>query len=227
MVITGSSRGLGYALADQFLGFGDDVIISSRNMSACEHAAVQLGEKHPLRKVLPYACDVRNAGKALSAASHNHGTGIRETQSRHASMKLPVFTRKCWSPLTWAHHSVGLILQCTAGMAVQRRDQSWRLHAVSTPALACRTHADTVYPWHTEEVESLARFAQEKLGRVDIWVNNAGITQAHKATLQHTDAEELRRIIDTNLLGSIFGARAALQASSARIRSLPNPTSYT
>ena len=51
---------------------------------------------------------------------------------------------------------------------------------------------------------------------MDIWVNNAGITQAHKATLQHTDAEELRRIIDTNLLGSIFGARAALQASRAR-----------
>lgn len=68
---------------------------------------------------------------------------------------------------------------------------------------------------HAEEVESLARFAQEKLGRVDIWVNNAGITQAHRATLQHTDTEELRRILDTNLLGSIFGARAALQASSA------------
>jgi NAD(P)-dependent dehydrogenase (short-subunit alcohol dehydrogenase family) len=66
-VITGSSRGLGYALADQFLGFGDDVVISSRNMSACEDAAVRLGEKHPARKALPFACDVRNAGEALAA----------------------------------------------------------------------------------------------------------------------------------------------------------------
>ncbi len=64
---------------------------------------------------------------------------------------------------------------------------------------------------HAEEVEALARFAQEELGRVDIWVNNAGISQAHKATLQHTDAVELKRVLDTNLLGSIFGARAALQ----------------
>ena len=61
VVITGSSRGLGYALADQFLQFGDDVIISSRDMSACERAAAQLREKHPARKALPHACDVRNA----------------------------------------------------------------------------------------------------------------------------------------------------------------------
>ena len=69
---------------------------------------------------------------------------------------------------------------------------------------------------HAGEVEALARFAQEKLGRVDIWVNNAGMSQAHKATLQHTDAEELRRVLDTNLLGSIFGARAALQVWTGR-----------
>lgn len=75
---------------------------------------------------------------------------------------------------------------------------------------------------HAEEVEALARFAQEMLGRVDIWVNNAGISQAHKATLQHTDAEELRRVLDTNLLGSIFGARAALQVRSSTSRRCMN-----
>lgn len=83
-------------------------------------------------------------------------------------------------------------------------------HGIEVAAPWDLVHSDVVC-MHAEEVEALARFAQEKLGRVDIWVNNAGISQAHKATLQHADADELRRVLDTNLLGSIFGARAALQ----------------
>lgn len=66
MVITGSSRGLGYALADQFLAFGDDVIVSSRTEQACLEAAEKLTQKYPARKVLPFPCDVRNAGTKAS-----------------------------------------------------------------------------------------------------------------------------------------------------------------
>ena len=90
VVITGSSRGLGYALADQFLHFGDDVIISSRDMSACERAAAQLGEKHPARKALPHACDVRNAG----------GPPMR----LDACLPPPPFLRQCCSGVRNAAH---------------------------------------------------------------------------------------------------------------------------
>ena len=83
VVITGSSRGLGYALADQFLQFGDDVVISSRDMSACEHAAAQLKQKHPERKALPHACDVRNAGRPPARLD--------------ACIPPPLFLRECCS----------------------------------------------------------------------------------------------------------------------------------
>ncbi|EIE25018.1 NAD(P)-binding protein [Coccomyxa subellipsoidea C-169] len=126
VVITGSSRGLGYALADQFLAFGDDVIVSSRTEQACLEAAEKLTQKYPARKVLSFPCDVRNADEAVA----------------------------------------------------------------------------------------LARFAQEKLGRLDIWVNNAGVSQVHKSELQETSPEVLEQVLATNLLGSIYGARAALQVFS-------------
>ena len=63
VVITGSSRGLGYALADQFLAFGDDVVVSSRTEQACKEAAEKLAERYPSSRVLHFACDVRNAGR--------------------------------------------------------------------------------------------------------------------------------------------------------------------
>lgn len=39
----------------------------------------------------------------------------------------------------------------------------------------------------------------------------AGVSQMHKSKLEDTDPQVLKDVLDTNLLGSIFGARAALQ----------------
>lgn len=64
-----------------------------------------------------------------------------------------------------------------------------------------------------DQTDALAKFAREKLGRLDIWVNNAGISQQHKSKLQNTAPAEVKEVLDTNLLGSIYGARAALKVS--------------
>ena len=139
-MITGSSRGLGYALADQFLGFGDDVIISSRNMSACEHAAAQLGEKHPLRKVFPFACDVRNAGKPLRARSFDCGIG--SSRQPNLPKLLPWFhTAESTSCLTWSMmqasamqphlciHTARTAAKAPATATSASRISSWLLHS--------------------------------------------------------------------------------------------------
>ena len=64
VVITGSSRGLGYALADRFLALGDDVVVSSRSAEACAAAAERLAAAHPQRRVRHFTGDVRDAGGA-------------------------------------------------------------------------------------------------------------------------------------------------------------------
>jgi NAD(P)-dependent dehydrogenase (short-subunit alcohol dehydrogenase family) len=57
-------------------------------------------------------------------------------------------------------------------------------------------------------VQNLARRAVETFGRIDGWVNNAGVTLFGR--LDEVPMEAFRRVIETNLFGYIYGARAVL-----------------
>jgi NAD(P)-dependent dehydrogenase (short-subunit alcohol dehydrogenase family) len=58
------------------------------------------------------------------------------------------------------------------------------------------------------QVEALARQAVAHFGRIDVWVNNAAVTMF--ARFEDAPMEDYRRVIETNLFGYIYGARAAL-----------------
>jgi NAD(P)-dependent dehydrogenase (short-subunit alcohol dehydrogenase family) len=57
-------------------------------------------------------------------------------------------------------------------------------------------------------VEHLADQALHAFGRVDIWVNNAGVTTF--APIEDGPFEVHQRVIETNLYGAIYGARAVI-----------------
>lgn len=57
-------------------------------------------------------------------------------------------------------------------------------------------------------VQALAERAITTFGRIDVWVNNAAVSVI--ARFEDTPIESLRRVIETNLLGYINGARAVL-----------------
>jgi NAD(P)-dependent dehydrogenase (short-subunit alcohol dehydrogenase family) len=59
-----------------------------------------------------------------------------------------------------------------------------------------------------EQVEALAGRAVEEFGRIDTWVNNAGISTY--GTVEQMAPEELRRVVEVDLLGQIYGMKAAL-----------------
>jgi 3-oxoacyl-[acyl-carrier protein] reductase len=58
-----------------------------------------------------------------------------------------------------------------------------------------------------ERVEAMAVAAVERFGRLDVWVNNAGVNAVGPAA--EMDVEDWRRVIDTNLNGCFYGSRAA------------------
>jgi NAD(P)-dependent dehydrogenase (short-subunit alcohol dehydrogenase family) len=121
VVITGSSKGLGLAMAKVFLAEGCAVAVSSFEKQETENAAGKLAAQYGKDKVVAYACDV------------------------------------------------------------------------------------TRY----DEVVGLWKAAQDAFGRVDIWINNAGICSEF-LDIWEVEPDETSAIINTNIVGTLYGIRVAM-----------------
>ncbi|HEX8459427.1 MAG TPA: SDR family oxidoreductase [Pyrinomonadaceae bacterium] len=60
----------------------------------------------------------------------------------------------------------------------------------------------------SSEVFRLAEAAASHFGRIDTWVNNAAVSEY--GTAEEISLEEIERIVSVNLLGMIYGVKAAL-----------------
>jgi len=123
IVITGSTRGIGYGLADEFLKRGCAVGVSGRTSAAVERAIQALATKHSPERILGQAADV------------------------------------------------------------------------------------TCY----EQVQALWEAALARFGRVDVWINNAGLAHSDHLPLWDQSPALMQAVVNTNLLGSLYGLRVAAQ----------------
>jgi NAD(P)-dependent dehydrogenase (short-subunit alcohol dehydrogenase family) len=60
VVITGGTKGIGFALADSFLAAGCSVVLCGRTETSAAGAAAALGKKHGGERAAGFACDVRD-----------------------------------------------------------------------------------------------------------------------------------------------------------------------
>ena len=67
----------------------------------------------------------------------------------------------------------------------------------------------------------VANEAEARLGGVDVWVNNAGCTQSVKQPLMRTEVAVLSEVVATNLLGTMFGCRAAFKTAEEKTDGRP------
>lgn len=122
IVITGSTRGIGFALVREFLKNGCKVVISGRSDESVRNSVAKLEAEFPKDQIAGFACDV------------------------------------------------------------------------------------TQY----DNIKQLWMFTKAQFGDIDIWINNAGISN-QQATSWEIPVEEIRSVIETNILGELFGTKVALQ----------------
>lgn len=128
LVITGSTRGIGFGLAREFLKRGCSVVINGRTPAVVEKAVSELAATHGRERVFGHAADV------------------------------------------------------------------------------------SIY----EQTEGLWEAARAQFGRVDVWVNNAGIAHPIDIPLWDQPPEQMRAVVGLNLLGTLYGVRIAGRGMKAQ-----------
>jgi short-subunit dehydrogenase len=120
--------------------------------------------------------------------------------------------------------SSGIGRETALGFA--RRGASLVLAARSEPALRELAAEIERIPNHSQalvvvtdvadnaQVDNLARQAVNRFGRIDTWVNDAAVSEY--ATVEQMAVDEIRRIVDVNLMGTVHGAKAALSVMRAQ-----------
>jgi NAD(P)-dependent dehydrogenase (short-subunit alcohol dehydrogenase family) len=122
VVITGSTRGIGYGLADAFLNLGCAVTISGRTEAGVEGAMSKLSAMYEAHRILGQTCDVTQI----------------------------------------------------------------------------------------EQVQTLWDVAVDYFGKIDIWINNAGISHPRRDFWEHSP-ERIQAVVDINLVGAMYGSQVALR----------------
>jgi NAD(P)-dependent dehydrogenase (short-subunit alcohol dehydrogenase family) len=127
IVITGSTRGIGYGMAEAFLERGCAVVVGGRRAESTAAAAQRLAERYGAERVFGQPCDVM----------------------------------------------------------------------------------------HYEQVQALWDVAKQHFGHIDIWVNNAGISNA-PAPLWEQPSDCPHNVVNTNLVGTMYGSMVALRGMLAQ-----------
>lgn len=60
-----------------------------------------------------------------------------------------------------------------------------------------------------KQVIELANTAIKKFGKIDIWINNAGVWVPH-APVKKLDTKRVHEMVEVNLFGTIYGSKAAI-----------------
>jgi NAD(P)-dependent dehydrogenase (short-subunit alcohol dehydrogenase family) len=66
-----------------------------------------------------------------------------------------------------------------------------------------------------ENNQSLAKHVNDKFGKIDVWVNNAGV-QIAPTNVEDVDASKLRRLFDINFFGYYYGCMVALKTMKSQ-----------
>ena len=103
----------------------------------------------------------------------------------------------------FAREGAKVVLSSRTKNVIEQNAINLRMEGLEATAFAC----DVSDP---KQVEGLARFAIQKYGGFDIWVNNAGIAGPYGATLD-LSPDQFLSVLRTNMFGVYHGSTTAMR----------------
>ncbi len=103
----------------------------------------------------------------------------------------------------YAREGAKVVIASRTQNAVDKAVRMLRENGAQAEGLACDVSS-------LRQVEALAEFAVQKFGRLDIWVNNAGLSAPYGPTA-HIPSENFQSVIDTNITGTYNGSVTAMR----------------
>ncbi len=123
--------------------------------------------------------------------------------------------------ITGANRGLGLAIarQCAiAGAAVVLAARNRERLQAAQESLQTSAASVSVFPTDVSDVaqvEALARHALEAHGRIDVWINNAGIAGVF-GPLTELGAQEFAKVLRVNCEGTLYGSHVALRQFRAQ-----------
>jgi NAD(P)-dependent dehydrogenase (short-subunit alcohol dehydrogenase family) len=103
--------------------------------------------------------------------------------------------------LAFARRRARVVLAARRGEALDEVERQCQ-------GMGAEAMAATLDVTEAEAVEDLASRAVQRFGQLDVWINNAAVSMF--ARLEEAPLDVYRRVVETNLLGTVHGARAAI-----------------
>jgi len=188
ILITGTRKGIGRALAEHYCGRGDLVVGCSRKPADLEHAGY---EHHELDVIDEDA--VKELFRRIRA---NHGRlDALVNNAGVASMNHALLT-----PLDTARRIVetnllGTFLFCREGARLMRGSGGGRIVNLTTVAVRLHLEGEAIYAASKAAVESLTTTLARELAPLDITVNAVGPTPIETDLTSNVPREKLDAIV--------------------------------
>ncbi|MEX0331035.1 MAG: SDR family NAD(P)-dependent oxidoreductase [Puniceicoccaceae bacterium] len=192
MLITGTSKGLGKAMADHYLAQGWQVAGCSRSDATIEHPDYQ-----------HYSLDVADE-KAVTAMVREvhaaHGLDALINNAGIAAMNHLLLSSAGVARQIMETNVIGPFLFIREAAKLMQRSGGGRIVNFTTVAVPLDLEGEALYSASKAALESLTRVAARELGPMDILVNSIGPCPIPTDLTRQVPKEKLEALIDRQAL---------------------------
>ena len=188
IIITGTRKGIGRYLAEQYLQEGDEVYGCSRRICDIEHP-----NYHHTRldvsdeaEVISFVRNVYKNHKHIDVLINNAGC---------ASMNHFLLTPYDTAKKVFNTNFFGTFLMCREVAKYMVKNKSGRIVNYSTVAVALNLHGELVYSASKAAIEQLTRVLADEIGESGITVNAVGPTPIDTDLIKNVPENKLQDLL--------------------------------